>query len=245
MRFADDRRWVGKHFIELSTQTSKNSKPKTRIFLVDDHPLVREWLTNLINEQEDLEICGEAEDAKSALAGIAASSPALAIIDISLNAASGLELIKDIRLQHPSVAPLVLSMHEEELYAERAMRAGAQGYVRKRQTSKNILAAIRRVLEGGIYVSEKVSTAMALKFLKGQEAVGAAQSRVSELSDRELQVFELLGKGRSTSEIADELHLSLKTVQAYCVRAKEKLALTTAAELLREAIIWHENVHLH
>jgi DNA-binding NarL/FixJ family response regulator len=228
----------------LSTRTSKITKQKTRIFLVDDHPLVREWLTNLINEEGDLVVCGQAENAGQALAGISATSPNLVIVDISLNATSGLELLKDLRIQHPSVPPLVLSMHEEELYAERAMRAGARGYVRKRETSKNILAAVRRVLEGGIYVSEKLSNAMALKFLKGQEGIGAAQSRVEQLSDRELEVFQLLGQGRSTSEIADELHLSLKTVQAYCVRAKEKLGLTTAAELLREAILWQENAHL-
>jgi DNA-binding NarL/FixJ family response regulator len=223
---------------------TKSAIIKNRVFLVDDHPLVREWLTNLINEQPELVVCGEAENAAQALKGIAETKPKLAIIDISLNAASGLELVKDLCLQHPSVAPLVLSMHEEELYAERAMRAGARGYVRKRETSKNILVAIHRVLGGGIYVSEKLSNAMALKFLKGQEGVGNSQSRVGELSDRELEVFELLGKGRSTSEIADELHLSLKTVQAYSVRAKEKLGLTTAAELLREAILWQENAHL-
>ena len=223
---------------------SKPNKQKSRIFLVDDHPLVREWLTNLINQQPDLEVCGEAENAAQALRGISTTKPVLAIIDISLNAASGLELVKDLGIQYPSVAPLVLSMHEEELYAERAMRAGARGYVRKRETSKSILAAIRRVLEGGIYVSEKLSNAMALKFLKGQEAVGIPRSRVEQLSDRELEVFQLLGQGRSTSEIADELHLSLKTIQAYCVRAKEKLGLTTAAELLREAILWQENAHL-
>ena len=200
--------------------------------------------TNLINQQPDLEVCGEAENAAQALRGISAAKPTLAIIDISLNAASGLELVKDICIQYPLVAPLVLSMHEEELYAERAMRAGARGYVRKRETSKNILAAIRRVLEGGIYVSERLSNAMALKFLKGQEGMGAAQSQIEQLSDRELQVFQLLGRGRSTSEIADQLHLSLKTVQGYCVRAKEKLGLTTAAELLREAILWQENAHL-
>jgi DNA-binding NarL/FixJ family response regulator len=222
----------------------KNTKQKRRVFLVDDHPLVREWLTNLINQQSDLEVCGEAENAADALAGIARTAPELVIIDISLNAASGLELLKDLSIQHRSVAPLVLSMHEEELYAERAMRAGARGYVRKRETSKNILAAIRRVLEGGIYVSEKLSNTMALKFLKGQEAVGIPQSRVEQLSDRELEVFHFLGQGRSTSQIAEELHLSLKTVQAYCVRAKEKLGLTTAAELLREAILWEESSHL-
>ena len=230
--------------ISLSTPASKASKQKTRIFLADDHPLVREWLTNLINQQEDMEVCGEAEDAKSALAGIAATAPRLAIIDISLHAASGLELIKDVRLRNPSVAAIVLSMHEEELYAERAMRAGARGYVRKRETSKNILAAIRRVLEGGIYVSEKLSNAMALKFLEGKEAVGVASSRIEQLSDRELEAFRLLGQGRSTSQIAEQLDISLKTVQAYCVRAKEKLGLTTAAELVREAILWEESAHL-
>ena len=124
------------------------------------------------------------------------------------------------------------------------MRAGAQGYVRKKETSKNILAAIRRVLEGGIYVSEKLSNTMALKFLRGQQAVGIAKSRVEELSDRELEIFCMLGRGSSTAEIADVLHLSLKTVQAYCVRAKEKLGLTTAAELVREAILWEESAHL-
>jgi len=222
----------------------KNTKQTRRVFLVDDHPLVREWLTNLINQQSDLEVCGEAENAADALAGIARTAPELVIIDISLNAASGLELLKDLSIQHRSVAPLVLSMHEEELYAERAMRAGARGYVRKRETSKNILAAIRRVLEGSIYVSEKLSNNMALKFLKGQEAVGIPRSRVEQLSDRELEVFQLLGQGRSTSQIAEQLHLSLKTVQAYCVRAKEKLGLTTAAELLREAILWEESSHL-
>lgn len=228
----------------MSTRTSKNNKQKTRIFLVDDHPLVREWLTNLINEQEDLEICGESEDAKGALAGIAATEPRLAIVDISLNSASGLELLKDLRLQNPSVAAIVLSMHEEELYAERAMRAGARGYVRKRDTSKNILAAIRRVLEGGIYMSEKLSNVMARKFFQGEGAAGVGPSRIEQLSDRELEVFRLLGQGRNTSEIADQLHISLKTAQAHCVRAKKKLALTTAAELVREAILWEENAHL-
>jgi DNA-binding NarL/FixJ family response regulator len=222
----------------------KDNQQRNRIFLVDDHPLVREWLTNLLNQQPDLEVCGEAETAADALRGIEATNPKLAIIDISLNAASGLELVKDLCIQHPSVAPLVLSMHEEELYAERAMRAGARGYVRKRETSKDILVAIRRVLGGGIYVSEKLSNAMALKFLKGQEGVGVAQLRVEQLSDRELEVFQLLGQGKSTSQIAEQLHISLKTVQAYCVRAKEKLGLTTAAELVREAILWEERAHL-
>ena len=223
---------------------SKSNKSKSQVFLVDDHPLVREWLTNLLNQQPDLEVCGEAENAAQALRGIAETKPNLAIIDISLNAASGLELVKDLCIRHPLIASLVLSMHEEDLYAERAMRAGARGYVRKRETSKNILTAIRCVLEGGIYISQKLSNAMAQKFLGGQEAVGIAQSRVGQLSDRELEVFQLLGQGKSTSQIAEQLHISLKTVQAYCVRAKEKLGLTTAKELVREAILWEENAHL-
>lgn len=228
----------------MSVGVIKANNPKRRVFLVDDHPLVREWLANLINQQPDLEVCGEAEDAVGALAGIARTGAELAVIDISLNAASGLELIKDLSIQHPSVASLVLSMHEEGLYAERAMRAGARGYVRKRETSKNILAAIRRVVEGGIYISQKLSNSMAQKFLKGQEGVGVAQSRVGQLSNRELEIFHLLGQGKSTSEIAERLHISLKTVQAYCVRAKTKLGLTTAMELVREAILWEENAHL-
>jgi DNA-binding NarL/FixJ family response regulator len=223
---------------------SRGNKGKSRIFLVDDHPLVREWLTNFLNQQPDLEVCGEADNAAQALRGMAATKPNLAIVDISLNAASGLELVKDLCIRHPLIASLVLSMHEEDLYAERAMRAGARGYVRKRETSKNILAAIRRVLEGGIYISQKLSNAMAQKFLEGQEAVGIAQSRVGQLSDRELEVFQMLGQGKSTSQIAEQLHISLKTVQAYCVRAKEKLGLTAATELVREAILWEENAHL-
>ena len=216
---------------------------KRRVFLVDDHPLVREWLTGLINQQSDLEVCGVAENAVGALAGIASTAPELAVIDISLNASSGLELIKDLSNQHPLVACLVLSMHEEKIYAERAMRAGARGYVRKRRTSKEILTALRTVLEGDIYVGEKPLKSMALKFLRGHEAVGTAQSRVEQLSDRELEVFRLLGQGRSTSQIADQLHISIKTVQAYCVQAKEKLALTTALELVREAILWEHTEH--
>ena len=223
---------------------AKSNKSKSQVFLVDDHPLVREWLTNLLNQQPDLEVCGEAENADQALRGIAETKPNLAIIDISLNAGSGLELVKDLYIRHPLIASLVLSMHEEELYAERAMRAGARGYVRKRETSKNILTAIRRVLEGGIYISQKLSNAMAQKFLGGQEAVGIAQSRVGQLSDRELEIFQLLGQGKSTSQISEQLHISLKTVQAYCVRAKEKLGLTTATELVREAILWEENAYL-
>jgi len=222
-----------------------NSNPvaaKHRIFLVDDHPLVREGLTNLINRQDDLIVCGEAEDSSEAIGGIARSRPDVAVIDISLKNESGLELVKNLGNQFPLVALIVLSMHDEALYAERAVRAGARGYVMKRETTKSVLTAIRRVLEGSVYLSERVVNGMARKLsLSDKAAVG---SPVDRLSDRELEIFRLLGQGRTTSQIADDLHLSLKTVQAYCARAKEKFGVSSLAELLRAAIRWEEAIHI-
>src|SRR6266436_3461736 len=186
------------------------------VFIVDDHPLVREGLTNLINRQSDLIVCGEAKDSAEAIAGIAKERPDVAIIDISLTNESGLELIKYLVKQFPQVALIVFSMHDEALYAERALRAGARGYVMKHETSKSVLASIRRVLGGEIYVSERIVNRMALRLALSRRPV--ASSPVERLSDRELEIFRLLGQGRTTSEIAEDLHLSLKTVQAYCAR---------------------------
>ena len=211
---------------------------KHRIFIVDDHPLVREGLTNLINGQSDLLVCGEAEDSAGAIAGIAKSQPDVALIDISLKNESGLELVKNLDNQFPLVALIVLSMHDEALYAERALRAGARGYVMKRETSKSVLICIRRVLQGGVYVSERVVNSMARRFSTSRKTAQA--SPVERLSDRELEIFRLLGQGRTTSEIAEDLHLSLKTVQAYCARAKEKFGVTSLGELLRAAIRWED-----
>jgi len=225
-----------------------NSKPsatvarRSRIFLVDDHPLVREGLANLINRQDDLCVCGEAEDSAEAISGIAERRPDVALIDISLKTESGLELIKNLESQFPLVALIVLSMHDEALYAERALRAGARGYVMKRETTKNVLASIRRVLEGGVYVSERVVNAMARRL--GSSAKLTGSSPVECLSDRELEIFRLLGQGRTTSQIADDLHLSLKTVQAYCARAKEKFGVNSLGELLRAAIRWEDASHI-
>ncbi|MBV9009329.1 MAG: response regulator transcription factor [Verrucomicrobia bacterium] len=206
----------------------------TRVFIVDDHPLVREWLTNLINQQTGLAVAGEADNPAAALEAIAATKPDIAVIDLSLGNRSGLELIKDLAVRHPSLATVVLSMHEEALYAERALRAGARGYVMKSETSKSIVTCIRRVLSDEIYVSEAVATKLATKYLQRQKQ--AAVSPVELLSDRELEVFRLLGQGRGTSEIAETLHLSPKTVQAYCARVKEKLGVNTFGELVREAV---------
>src|SRR5256886_8184299 len=194
--------------------TSKTGEPrKSRVFLIDDHPLVREGLVNLINSQRDLAVCGEAEDSAGAMTGIAKARPDVALIDISLKNESGLELVKILDNQFPLVALIVLSMHDEALYAERALRAGARGYVMKRETSRSVLACIRRVLEGGVYLSERVVNSMARRLSTSRKTAEA--SPVERLSDRELEIFRLLGQGRTTSEIAEDLHLRLKTVQAY------------------------------
>jgi DNA-binding NarL/FixJ family response regulator len=215
---------------------------KRGIFIVDDHPLVREGLTNLINGQSDLIVAGEAEDSAGAITGIAKTRPDVALIDISLKNESGLELVKNLESQFPLVALIVLSMHDEALYAERALRAGARGYVMKRESTKNVLASIRRVLEGGVYVSERVVNSMARRFSSSPK--GVESSPVERLSDRELEIFRLLGQGRTTAQIADDLHLSLKTVQAYCARAKEKFGVSSLGELLRAAIRWEDATHL-
>ena len=211
---------------------------KARIFLVDDHPLVREWLTTLIQRQTDLCVCGEAEDSAAALEAIPKIKPDVAVVDLALKSGSGLELIKDLKRCCPTVAVVVLSMHDELLYAERVFRAGARGYVMKRDSTKKIVEAIRSVRDGHRYMSERVAAVMADKLADGQTGNAAP---VTLLSDRELEVFELLGQGHETSHIAASLHVSVKTVQAFYARIKEKFKLDTERELLREAVRWQEN----
>jgi DNA-binding NarL/FixJ family response regulator len=210
---------------------------------VDDHPLVREWLTNLINQQIDLTVCGESETAPQALQAIAVAKPDVAVVDLSLKDSSGIELIKSLRESQPGVAVLVLSMHDESQYAERALRAGARGYVMKRETTRKVIEAIRRILEGRIYVSEKVAESMAGQVAHRKSSPD--RSPVEQLSDRELEVFEMLGQGQGTRQIAESLRVSVKTVQAYCARIKDKLNLNSATELLREAIRWNEARNPH
>ena len=217
------------------------NKPKTNIYLVDDHPLVREWLTNLIHQQPDMAVCGEAETAPEALQGIGRLKPHVAIVDISLKDGSGIELIKSLKSAHPGVAVIVLSMHDENLYAERALRAGARGYIMKRETAKRVISGIRQVLDGNICVSERLTASFARKFVGG--AAAQDEPPLGRLSDRELEVFQMLGQGRETRQIAESLHISIKTVQAFCARIKEKLHLHSATELLREAVRWQENQH--
>ena len=208
-----------------------------QVFLVDDHPLVREWLTNLINKRPDLQVCGEAGSAPEALQRIGDIQPDIAIVDITLASGSGIELVKDLHAQHPKVAVLVLTMHDETMYALRALRAGARGYIMKAEATTKIIQAIRTVLEGRLYVSDKITTLMAEKYANHSRKTG---SPVELLSDRELEVFQLLGRGLSTRQIADQLHISFKTVQAVCARIKDKLQLDNVNELLREAVRWTE-----
>jgi DNA-binding NarL/FixJ family response regulator len=204
---------------------------------VDDHPLVREWLANLIHQQPDLTVCGETESAPAAIAVVASAKPDLVIADINLKNSSGIELIKNLKELHPNIPVLVLSMHDESLYAERVFRAGAHGYVNKRETAQKMVEAIRRVLEGKLYVSERTAEILASQTIRGRLV---SRTSVESLSDRELEVFDKLGQGISTRQIADDFRISVKTVQEYCARIKEKLNLNNATELLREAVRWHD-----
>jgi DNA-binding NarL/FixJ family response regulator len=211
---------------------------KTKVLLVDDHPLVCEWLTNLINEELDFEVCGQAGSARQALDLIGKLSPRIAVVDLSLEGGSGLELIKDIKAQHPGVDALVLSMHDEALYAERAMRAGATGYIMKREATSKVLDALHTVLAGGLFYSNAVNAQLAQKLVQGSADKPAV---IDNLSDRELEVFQLLGRGQNTRQISEQMNVSFKTVQAYCARIKEKLNLTNINELIFHAVRWHES----
>lgn len=209
-----------------------------RIFLVDDHPLVREWLGQLLRGEAGFEVIGQAEDAASALAAMQANPPDIAIVDLSLRGGSGIELIKDIRQHLPAVRVVVLSMHEELVQVERALRAGAAGYVMKRESTTRIVEAIRVVRAGSVYANPEVLARLAERMVGRRQASGT----VDTLSDRELEVFRRMGEGQVTKRIATELGVSMKTVQEYQSRIKEKLGLADAAELMRAAVRWTEGV---
>lgn len=218
------------------SSTARPAARRARILLVDDHPLVRERMAEIINQAPDLMVCGEAQDRAGALAAMAAHRPELAIIDLALKDSDGLELIKDIRLHWPNVLMLVVSMYEESLYAERVIRAGARGYVTKQEATRDILSAIRRVLSGRVYLNENVS-ARIIDRLADRSVPGAA-TPAEMLADRELQVFELLGRGLAVKEIARRLRIATKTVDTYRRRIREKLNLQTSSQLLQHAISW-------
>ena len=208
---------------------------KTRILIVDDHPIVRERVAELINQEPDLVVCDEAEDANQALKAVAQHKPALAIVDITLKDTYGIELIKQLKDLYPDMPTLVLSMHDEALYGERALRAGAKGYLTKQEATKKIIDAIRRVLRGDIYVSDKLAGSLVRKVAGGNRQ-DAGGSPVDVLTDRELEVFQLLGQGLTVKEVAERLFVSAKTVEAHREHIKQKLSFKTSNELLRFAI---------
>lgn len=210
----------------------------TRVFIVDDHPLVREWLSALLRKQPEFEVCGAAQDANDALPAMLVDPPDVAIVDLSLKGTSGLDLIKDLAEHLPATQAIVLSMHEEVFYAERALRAGARGYVTKVEATERILEAIRTVQSGQVFISPSLLATLSARM--ASRPSGLSKENIAALSDRELDVFRRLGKGQTTRQISDELVISIKTVQAYAARIKEKLQLTNAAELMREAVRWVE-----
>ncbi|MEO7340072.1 MAG: response regulator transcription factor [Luteolibacter sp.] len=209
----------------------------TRILIVDDHPLVRERLVELIDREPDLEVCGEAEDRHEALELIDSTRPDMAIIDLTLKSSLGIELIKDLQVRQPELLILVVSMQDEMIYAERCIRVGARGFITKQQASRHVMQAIRKVLAGEIYLSESVANQVVSRSV-GRHAGPDFILSISMLADRELQVFELIGKGHSTRHIADLLILDVKTIETYRARIKEKLALKDSSELLQRAIAW-------
>jgi DNA-binding NarL/FixJ family response regulator len=214
---------------------------KCRVLLVDDHPIVRQGLALLIEREADLSVCGEADGAHAAFQAIGALQPDIVVLDISLSGPDGLDVLKEIRMKSGSLPVLILSMHDETIYAERAMRAGANGYIMKQEATEKVLVAIRRILQGDVYLSDRLTNTMLQQFVHG-----TAQTKGSplvNLTDRELEVFRLIGEGHGTRQIADQLHLSVKTIESYQAHIKEKLALRNARELVQHAIEWTVNLN--
>jgi DNA-binding NarL/FixJ family response regulator len=215
---------------------SESADSRSRILIVDDHPVVRRGLRMLIDDEPDLFVCGEAGDADEAIRALDAKKPDLVIVDLSLKESSGLELIKRIKSRNSAAKMLVSSMFDESLYAERVLNAGALGYVSKQEAMEKVIEAIRCVLSGRVYLSAAMSDRMLHRLARDHQAI--ERSPVETLSDRELEVFEMIGRGRTTAEIAGQLHLSVKTVETHREKVKAKLGLKTAAELYQHAVRW-------
>src|ERR1700676_654625 len=225
--------------MSVTYKSQSQAVTKKRILVVDDHPIVRQGLTLLINREPDLVVCGEAEEAMGAMHVLASARPDVLIVDISLNGPDGLDLLKNVRISHSSLPVLILSMHDESIYAERALRAGANGYIMKQEATDKVLVAVRRILNGEIYVSDRIASKMLKHYISGTGSLKS--SSISDLSDRELEVFRLIGEGHGTRQIAEELHLSVKTVESYQAHIKDKLSLRSARELMQHAIQWTLN----
>jgi DNA-binding NarL/FixJ family response regulator len=226
---------------ETATALAPPQAPPTlrhRVLLVDDHAVVRQGIAELLKQEPDMVVCGEAEDATQGLEAVKELKPDVVLVDISLKESNGLELIKNIKARYPKLPVLVITMHDEALYAEMALRAGALGYIMKQEAIDTVLTGLRRVLVGGFYLSESMSARLLQQQIRGQH--DRSDSPLDRLSERELEVFQLIGQWRGTSQIAKELHLSVKTVEYYREQIKEKLNLKNASELIRYAIQWVE-----
>ena len=219
-----------------ASHSAKPATDKARLFLVDDHPLVRERLAELICQQSDLAVCGECGEAAECLQQLDRAKPDLVVVDLSLKTSHGIELIKDIKAHNPNLRILVLSMHDESLFAERALRAGALGYVTKDEPTCTVLEAIRRVLSGRMFLTERMATQLVGALIHGPATLTG--SPLGTFSDRELEIFQLIGEGQSTRQIAERLRLDVKTVETYRSRIKEKLQVSSSAELLQQAVAW-------
>jgi len=215
--------------------SNRAPRARTRIFLVDDHPITRYGLVQLINHEPDLQVCGEAPNAQDALAGITSARPALILADITMPGKSGLDFIRDARVLHPGLPVLIMSMHDETIYAERVLRAGGRGYIMKSEGGERLLEAIRQVLAGQVYVSKRISASILESLSRPPGASGAS---LNLLSDREFEIFQLIGQGLSTREIAQRLNLSGKTIGTHRLHIKEKLKLRTGPELIQQAVRW-------
>lgn len=228
---------------DKSSRTNGSGNTKIRVFLVDDHPLMRQGVSQLINIQPDMEVCGEADDAPSALKEIEKVKPDAAIIDISLKGTNGIELIKNLKAIHKFLPILVLSMHDEGIYAQRILRAGALGYVMKQDASDKVVTALRRIMSGEIYVNEKVGSQMLHQALTGRGKPDA--SPIDRLSDRELEVIQAIGEGKPTRQIARDLNVSVKTIESHRAHIKDKIGLKNASELVKFSVQWVENEMKH
>lgn len=224
---------------EGSKESTESVPVKKRIFIVDDHAMFRDGLRRLIDLEPDLAVCGDAPDAASGLRSMRESAPDLAIVDISLDSTSGIDLIKAIKRDYEDLPVLVVSMHSESLYGDRALRAGAMGYVMKSEPATTVIAAIRKVLAGNVHMSEKMATLVVSKLVKGE--TGQIPSPLEALSDRELEVFRMLGQGKGTREIAQEMNVALPTVSSFKNRIKEKLKLKNSTEMILFSLQWFRN----
>jgi DNA-binding NarL/FixJ family response regulator len=216
--------------------STSETAPGSRILIVDDHPLFRQGLRELIDRESGWHVCGEAADAGEALRLVAEQKQDLVIIDISLGTTNGIDLIKDLNASDPELSMLVVTMHDESLYTEKALRAGAMGYVMKHEPGKTFRTAIHRVLGGEMYLSERIAASLVAKLMRGEGE--AEETPISRLSARELEVFRLLGEGKGGRQIAEDLDLSVATINSFRARIKEKLGLKTSTELLLRAIHW-------